>query len=194
VLRDRPFLSLIAVAGLFALVVDFFLVGIPVFVLDRLHGPAWLPGAILALHTALTSSAGMLALRLTRGLDRPRGMALGSAGQVLWCAVTLAAVVVPFGWLPAYLLAGVVILAVSSLVFGPRANALAEASAPPESRGRYLAAFQYAFTCAQVAAPAVTGLFAVSVWLPFAVVAACSATAVLGLRVLAPRLPAGAIR
>jgi hypothetical protein len=37
-------------------------------------------------------------------------------------------------------------------------------------------------------------LFAVSVWLPFAVVAACSATAVLGLRVLAPRLPAGAIR
>ncbi|GAA3525187.1 MFS transporter [Amycolatopsis ultiminotia] len=192
VLRDRPFLGLIGVSGLFVLVVDFFLVGTPVFVLDRLPGPAWLPGAMPALHTALTSSLGTFALRCTRRWDRPRGMALGAAGHVLWCAITLAAIAVPHGWLPGNLPAGVVVLALASLVFGPRADALAEASAPAESRGRYLAAFQYAFTGAQVVAPAVAGLFAVSVWLPFAVVVACSVTAALGLRVLVPRLPAGA--
>lgn len=75
---------------------------------------------------------GWLALRLTRRLDRPRGMILGSAGHML-CAITLAAVVVPSGWLPAYLLAGVVVLAVASLVFGPRANALAEVISADQS-------------------------------------------------------------
>jgi hypothetical protein len=47
-----------------------------------------------------------------------------------------------------------------------RANALAEAIAPPAVRGRYLAAFQYAFTVPGVIAPAVVALFSVAVWLP----------------------------
>jgi MFS family permease len=94
---------------------------------------------------------------------------------------------------PAELLLTTVILAAANLVFGPRAAALAEAAAPPEVRGRYLAAFQYAFTVAGVVAPAVVALFAVAVWLPWALVASTAGAAVVGLGMLASHLPAAAL-
>jgi hypothetical protein len=49
------------------------------------------------------------------------------------------------------------------------------------ARAGYMATFQYAFTTAQVLAPAVVGLFAVAAWLPWVVIAAAS---LLGLVVL----------
>lgn len=62
---DRNFLSYIGIVALVALSMDFFLMGVPVFVLDSLAGPAWLPGMILALHTVLVSACGTLAVRVT---------------------------------------------------------------------------------------------------------------------------------
>ena len=59
------------------------------------------------------------------------------------------------------------LLAAAGLLFGSRANALAEAAAPGPVRGRCLAAFQYGFTVPTVIAPAVAGLLAVAVWLPW---------------------------
>ncbi|HEV7976786.1 MFS transporter [Amycolatopsis sp.] len=191
--RDRPYLALIAIAGLFGLSLDFFLVGMPVYVLDQLNGPGWLPGVILALLTAVISVGGTLALRATRGLSRVQAMGLGSVLYVVWCALSLCAVFVSLAWLAVYLLVTTLVLAVATLVFGPRANVLAEAVAPPAARGRYLAAFQYAFTCAQVLAPAVVGLFSLAVWVPWALVAASACLAVLGLRWVTPRLPPRAL-
>ncbi|WP_158880761.1 MFS transporter [Amycolatopsis anabasis] len=192
-LRDRPFLALIAISGLFGLGMDFFLVGIPVYVLDQLRGPPWLPGAILALTTAISSVAGTLALRATRRFRRTTAMALGAIGYAVWCAVSLLATVLPSGWLPGYLLACTLVFSAASLVFGIRANAIAEAVAPPAVRGRYLAAFQYAFTGAQIVAPAVVALFSVAVWAPWLLVAACAGLSAAGLRWLSPRLPEHAV-
>lgn len=192
-LRNRPYLALIVVSSLFGLSLDFFLVGMPVFVLDQLRGPSWLPGAILALLTTVTSFCSTLALRLTRRLTRTGAMSLGSALYAVWCLVTVAAVALPRSWLPAYLLATTLVMAAANLVFGPRSNALAEAAAPRASRGRYLASYQYAFASAQIVAPAVVALFSVAVWLPWAVVAAAAVAASVGLRALAPRLPPHAV-
>ncbi|MEU0529328.1 MFS transporter [Amycolatopsis tolypomycina] len=193
VLRDRPYLALILFSGLFGLSLDFFLIGTPVFVLDRLHGPAWLPGAILALLTLLTSVGGTLALRLTARLTRIAAMRLGSALFAAWCLVSLGVLVVPDGWQVGYLLVSTLIFAAGDLVFGPRSGALAEAAAPPVARGRYLAAYQYAFTVAQVIAPAVVALFSVADWLPWVLVGACAGVAVAGLGALGSRLPASAV-
>ncbi len=193
VLRDRPYLALILFSGLFGLSLDFFLIGTPVFVLDRLHGPAWLPGAILALLTVLTSVGGTLALRLTARLTRIAAMRAGSALFAAWCLVTLGVLLVPDGWRVAYLLGSTLVFAAGDLVFGPRSGALAEAAAPPVARGRYLAAYQYAFTVAQVLAPAVVALFSVADWLPWVLVGACAGLAVAGLGMLGSRLPAGAV-
>jgi len=86
-----------------------------------------------------------------------------------------------------------VILAAASLL-SQRANALAEALAPRAARGRYLAAFQYAFTVPGVIAPAVVALFSVAVWLPWLLAGTGAALAVAMLRWLAGRLPADALR
>ena len=55
--RDRPYLALIAITTLFAVSVDSYLVGVPVYALEVLHTPSWLPGALLALLTVITSTA-----------------------------------------------------------------------------------------------------------------------------------------
>ncbi|MFD9892524.1 MFS transporter [Amycolatopsis sp. NPDC059027] len=194
VCRNRPYLALIVFSGLFGLSLDFFLVGTPVFVLEQLRGPVWLPGAILALLTVLTSVGGTYALRLTRCLSRIAAMRLGSALFAAWCVVSLGVLLLPSGWEVPYLLAATLVFAAGDLVFGPRSGALAEAAAPPEAKGRYLAAFQYAFTVAQVLAPAIVALFAVAVWLPWVLVGICACLAVAGLGRLGPRLPAHAVQ
>jgi len=193
-LADRPFLVLIVASGLAVLPGDVFLSGMSVYLLTELHTPAWLPGALLAVLTGLNSVGATTALRVTRGLRRTTAMALGAGLYVVWCVACLAALAVPPAWRPPELLAATVLLAAAGLLFGSRANALAEAAAPAPVRGRYLAAFQYAFTVAGVIAPAVAGLFSVSVWLPWLLAALSAGLAVLVLGWLAGRLPAAALR
>ena len=85
-------------------------------------------------------------------------------------------------------------LATAGLLFSSRANALAEAAAPAALRGRYLAAFQYAFTVPGVVAPAVVALFSVALWLPWLLVATSAVLAIVALRLVAGHLPAHALR
>lgn len=193
VLADRLFLALIAVTGLVMVAGDFFLSGMPVYVLEILHLRPWLPGTLLAVWTFLASAAGTAALRATRTLSRLSAMQLGGALYALGCLASLAAILVPPEWRAAELLAATLVMTAASLVFGARANALAEAAAPPPVRGRYLAAFQYAFTGAGVVAPAVVALYSVAVWLPWALTAAVTGAAVAAFRPLAGRLPAAAL-
>ena len=159
----------------------------------RLHAPPWLPGAAVALLTALISAGATTAVRLTRRMRRTSAMGLGAALSVLWCVASLAAILVPPRWRPPELLAATVVLAAASLLF-QRANALAEAMAPRAARGRYLAAFQYAFTVPGVIAPAVVALFSVAVWLPWLLAGTGAVLAAATLRWLASRLPADALR
>src|SRR3954454_5293226 len=179
---DHRFLALIGCTGLLALAVDFYLVGLPVFVIDVVHGPPWLPGALLALSTAGSATCGTLALRATRGITRVTAMRFGAAGVVVWCGGCVAALAVPRAWVPAALLGITLIATVSALLAITRANALAPDLAPAAARGRYLAMFQYAFTGSGIGAPAVVGLFSVGAWVPPVLVAASAATAMAGLR------------
>ena len=132
-------------------------------------------------------------LRWTRKLSRTTAMRIGYVIGVTWAVAALAAQLVPTSWLPAYLLATAVVLSMSTLI-GNRANAVAEAAAPRAARGRYLAAFQYAFTAAGVAAPGVVALFAVGPWLPWLVVAAAATVSVAAMPYLARNLPEPAVR
>lgn len=179
---DPRFLSLIGITALVALSVDFYLVGLPVFVLDVLHGPPWLPGVLLALSTAANATCATLALRATRGIARVAAMAVGAALVVVWCAACLAALAVPDGWLVPLLVASTLVFAAAGLLFGVRVNALAADLAPAAARGRYLAMFQYAYTVPGVLAPAVAGLFSVAAWAPLLVVGGCAAVATAALR------------
>ncbi|SED21522.1 Major Facilitator Superfamily protein [Amycolatopsis tolypomycina] len=193
VLRDRPYLALIVVSVLFVVPVDFFLVGVPVYVLEVLRGPTWLPGAVLALLSVVTSIGGTFALRATRRLTRMTAMVYGTGLYAAWAVLSVGAVLVPSNWQPVYLLAVTLVIGAASLVLGPRANALAEAAAPRAARGRYLAAYQYASTAAGVLAPLVVALFSTTSWLPWFIVAAGAVVAMVGLCFLRSRLPQHAV-
>ena len=192
-LSDRPFLAVIVATGLAALSVDFFLSGMSVYVLRDLHTRPWLPGTALALCAGLSGAGATAALRFTRRLRRTTAMILGAGLYVVWCGACAAALALPPGWRPPELLGATALMATAGLLF-QRANALAEAIAPTAVRGRYLAAFQYAFTVPGVIAPAVVALFSVAAWLPWLLVAASAGLAVPLMRWLSGALPASALR
>lgn len=192
-LRDRPYLALIAITCSLALSVDFLLVGVPVYAIDQLGTPAWLPGVILAVFTVIGATCGTVAVRVTRNLRRTTAISMSAGLFALWCVASALAVMVPRAWQGPYLVAVTSLAAVAGLVFSARVNALAEAAAPPATRGRHLAAFQYAFAVAGVVAPGVVALFSVASWLPWLVVFLGACLAVVGLWWIAPRLPRQAL-
>ena len=191
---DRRLLALMGATAAVALATDFLLSGVSVYVIDRLHAQPWLPGAMITVGTVVTSLGGTAALRLTARLSRPNAMALGAGLVVLWCAASMAALVLPMRWRPPELCAATVLLAVGGLLFAPRANAMAVELAPASVRGRYLATFQYAFTVPGVVAPATVALFAVAGWLPWLVVAIGAGLSSVTLLALGSRLPDRVVR
>ena len=191
--RDRPFLVLLVMLALTGLAIDVFLVGFSVWALDGLHAPAWAPGACVVLLTGITSTSTAGVVRWTSAWKRTRTVALGSVLTIAWCAMCAAAPVIEQGWLAAWLLASTVVLALSSMLIGARAMAMAEASAPVEAHGRYMATVQYSFNTTALLAPLLVGLFAVALWMPWAAVALGCAGALLLLPWLTKRLPAHAV-
>ena len=189
VARDRRYLALIVSSALVALTIDVALLGGPVYVLDVLHGPAWLPGALLATSTGLSSVLGVRVVVLLRPFRRTRALQAASLVFALWAALMAGLQVVPTAVLVPVAWAVWVLIVAGNKVFYPVAGALSEAPPPRESRATYMATYQYAFTAAQVASPAVVALFAVSGWLPWAVLVAASLLAVLVQRALATLLP-----
>lgn len=190
VLRDKSYLALIASACLVGgLAVDFALVATPIFILEVLDGPAWLPGALLASGTVLSSVFAVRVVDAFRGYRRTRSLQVGAWIYVAWGLLTMVMIWLPAGWLVPYAFATWVLMVAGSKVFFPVSGALSEALPPKADRAGYMATYQYAFTTAQVLAPAVVALFVVSAWLPWAVVAASSLAGVLMLGWLGGAVP-----
>jgi MFS family permease len=181
VLRDRSYLTLMASTCLLGLAIDFALIGTPVFVLDVLDGPSWVPGALLATGTALSSVLGVRVVDAIRGVRRTRSIQAGGGLYATWALLMMLMTWWPAEWLAPYAFVTWLLLVAGNKVFYPVSGALAEALPPRDARAGYMATYQYAYTTAQVLAPAVVALFAVSAWLPWAVVAA---SALLGVRLI----------
>lgn len=189
VLRDRRYLSLMTAVSLLALTLDVALVGVPVYVLDVLEGPAWLPGALIAMGTALSSVLGVKVVDLLRGVRRTRSLQAAAALYALFGAMAMGAVWLPEPWIVPYFVTVWLLLVAANKVFYPIAGALSEALPPRGARAGYMATFQYSFTATQVLSPAVVGLFAVSHVLPWIVVATAALLGVLVLDRLGRTLP-----
>lgn len=191
---DRPYLVLIVATGLLALAGDVFLVGLPVYALQELAAPAWVPGAAVALLTVVVATSTTAVVHRTRTWARTTAMAVGAVATLAWAGATAAAAWLPAPWVGPWLLASTLLLAAGAVASGTRANALAEAAAPVGARGRHLAAFQYAFTAAGLLAPLVVSSLTVASWLPWLVVAAATTAGSATLPLLARSLPAAAVR
>ncbi|HLN78471.1 MAG TPA: MFS transporter [Nocardioidaceae bacterium] len=191
VLRDRSYVTLMLGVCLLGLTVDFALLGTPVFVLDVLHGPAWLPGALLAAGTLLSSVFGVKVVEVLAGRRRTRSLQAGAVTYAVFSLALMATLWVPPGWLVPYAFAAWLLFVIANKVIYPVAGALSDALPPRNARAGYMATFQYSFTTAQVVAPAVVGLFAVAAWAPWAVIAVAALAGVVTFRSLEKAIPGG---
>ncbi|MGW6015539.1 MFS transporter [Streptomyces sp. NPDC055210] len=190
-LRDRPYLALIAISTIFATCSTFLSLSLPVYVIQGLSGPDWAPGPLLALNTLLLATCTAAVTRFVRRrCTRARAMAWAGGLWALWCAASASAVLLPPRALVPFLAAAVVCYTLAEMVYGPASNALAADAAPPGSRGTYLAAFQYSYAGANVLAPTLFGvLFTHNRLLPWLAVGLLAALGAALMLLLAPRLP-----
>lgn len=194
-LRDRPFLLLTAVNSVFCLCSVLLGIGLPIYLADGLHTAGWVAGPVLTANIALLATGQLVAVRTVRRLTRVRALAAAGVLWTAWGALTAAATAVPGRLLVVYLVAVTALYAAAELVHAPVSNALAADAAPKQSRGSYLAVFQYGFTVATIAAPAgFTLLFSVDPRLPWLAIAVLAGLATAALPHLARTLPAPAVQ
>jgi MFS family permease len=180
-LRDRPFLGLIAVNTVFAMSSMMLALALPAFALKGLHAPSWLSAPVLASNMILISVLGPVLTARLGGRRRTRILAAAAGLWAVWALVF--AVLVPghLDWVLPVLIGATLVYAVADSLHGPASASLSAAAAPEHLRGRYLAAFQYSWTFASIVAPVFfTSLFGVGravPWLALALIdcAACAA-------------------
>lgn len=193
VLRNRHFLALILVNTLVALAGDFFLVGFSVFALEILGAPDWTTGVCFALLTGMTTIGGTTAVRLTARFLRTTTMAVGAGLILLCCLGCIGLMRLPREHVTVWLILLAFVFSLGSLLCESRSSAMAEATAPADMKGRYLAAFQYSYAAASLVAPLLVSLFVVDARAPWLVLSAALATSILLLRWLSTRLPRSAV-
>ncbi len=190
-LRDRPYLGLIGVNTVFAGTSMMFALALPTVVLTT-GAPAWLTAVLLTANAVLIVVLSAPLVRSVSGMRRTTAL-VGAAGLwALWCAML--AVVGVTGQIVAtvVLIAATLLFTVAEAVHAPVSTALAAAAAPPAARGRYLAAFQYSFAIASVAAPAFfAGLYELGAAWPFVVLGLVNVLGIVVVRRLDRTLPAG---
>jgi MFS family permease len=152
VLADRVNVALAGLNVLATLLVVAPVLMLPVFILERLQLPTWLPGVLAALLTATAAIGLLFGSRLVRGRRRLRNLEIAA---VLWaggCAVFLVA---PLAVALAYaaLVAGILLLGVGEAFYAPTADSLPAALAPLDRRGRYAALHQMAWGISEAIAP-----------------------------------------
>jgi MFS family permease len=194
-LRDRPYLVLILVNTVFALSTMMLALAMPTLVLIHLHAQAWLVSGLLVGTTVAISLITAPVVRRLHPFRRTRSIAVAGA---LWAGWALLLAVLRPGelsWGVPVLIFATVLYTGASVIYAPVSMALAATAAPDDSRGLYLAIFQYTFTLAEVIGPSFfTTLFAIRHGLPWVALAALNAIAIPAMIYLERYLPATALR
>jgi MFS family permease len=183
-LRDPANSAIAALNVAATLVIVVPLLALPIFVLDQLQLPLWVPGVLAASGTIAVALPTFFAGRLTRG--RPRLRLLAAAASLWSIGGLLMATGAAFpGIALAILTLGMILLGVGEAIYAPTADALPIALAPPELAGRYSALHQLAWGISGTIAPVLTAwllaLGPLTVWLAVSAAAAMTAAAYLWL-------------
>ena len=195
VLRDRPFLLLVAANVIFALCSTLLTIGVPIYVAVALRAPLWVIGALMALSTALIAVLQTVVVRLLEPYRRTRAFVLTGFLWCIWCGLLALALVIPPALLLPFLFVVTCVYALAELIHDPTSNALAAEIGPDTLRGRYLALFQLSWSIASILAPGLfTLLFTVSPVLPWVVMAGLMLLASLTIYWIEPHLPKQAVR
>jgi Major Facilitator Superfamily len=154
VLRDRPYVTLAAMAGVLSLCWGMLSSGVPLWIVRHTHAAPSL-GAVIVVVNSLAIAA--FQVRVTRGIETPLAAARGAlaSGVLLAAACVLFALTAGLGGLPAtalFLLAGLVHVA-GELLFVAASWGLSIPLMPPGAPGQYQGMFATGEAAAQMAAP-----------------------------------------
>jgi MFS family permease len=153
VIRDRTIMQLAAAHMFGVLVILLAAQGLPLYVVEDLDLPVWLPGLLLGVHTAVLASSQSLGLRFVRGWRRTRIYVLcgviwaGGAALFAFGELLPAAILIP------YLFLAVIILSGGEVFHYPLNGSVPVAFAPEALRGRYLALFSLVWSVAGIFSP-----------------------------------------
>jgi MFS family permease len=181
VVRDRPVMKM-AVANTVAVMTV--LIGglaMPIYVVDDLDLPAWLPGLLFVATTIVLAFGQSLGLRVVTGWLRTRVYLLAAAIWVVGAIVFAFAQIVPRSLLIPYMFFAIVVTIGGDLFHAPQTNGLPSALAPAALRGRYLALFSLSWGIGRTIAPSiVSGLLWLGPTWPWVgmVLMACFAAAI----------------
>jgi len=191
VLRDWPYLALTATNISVAITSLALALVMPVWAVENLGLPAWVPGAALTVNCAMVGLLQGPVVAAMTGHARYRALQASMVLQVLASAVLFSAAATSVGGGVVLVILGVVVLTVGELMESPVSSTVAAEAAPAAARGRYLAVHQTSWNIASVIAPAsLTALLAVSglaVWGALSVVAIAGG---IGFGLVARHLPA----
>ena len=195
VLTDRAFLGVLTTVCVFALCDLALTVLLSAYVIDARGLPAWQPGVLFAVNTALVVLAQTAVSGAIERHRRPRVLQVAAGIWVvsfaLFAAVPAGAAGVAF-WV---LTAAMVVFTLAELLQAPTSSALTVAIAPAHLRGRYLGLEELMWSVARVLAPVTfTWLLARGPGLPWLALSGCCLAAVVVLQRLNRVLPAHAQR
>ncbi len=150
---DRSYRVLIAVILCYALVGTVLSIAMPVYFVEVLGLPGWVPGTVYVINTVMIGVGQGLVVRRMTGVVRRRVL----QASVVFAAVSFlllwAADLVPVEAGVAVVLVGAVVYTLGELTAGPVVSALSAEAAPAALRGRYMAATQLAWAVASAIGP-----------------------------------------
>ncbi len=195
VLADRAFLGVLATVCVFALCDLALTVLLSAYVIESRGLPAWQPGLLFAINTALV----MLAQTAVSGaVERRRRTRVLQAAAGIWVVSFALFAAVPAGHAGVafgVLAVAMVVFTLAELLQAPTSSALTVSMAAEHLRGRYLGMEELMWSVARVLAPATfTWLLAKGPGLPWLALSACCLAAIVVLHRLNRLLPAHAQR
>ncbi|CAN5421877.1 MFS transporter [soil metagenome] len=153
VLRDRPYLLLVATNYTYATSAMALNIAIPVYVTTVLDLPGWVAGAVFTINTVLIGLGQGLVVNAMAGSVRTNIIALGSLLSAASYLVLLSAEWTTVAVGVALVLFGAVVYTGGELVSGPVLTALSTDTAPAHLRGRYVSMYQLSWTVSATVAP-----------------------------------------
>jgi MFS family permease len=150
---DRGYRTLIAVIFCYAMVTMTLNITMPVYFVDSLGLPGWVPGTVFVINTVMIGVGQGLVVRRMTGHARRRvlqaAVAFSAASFVMFYAAD--ALTVTTGVL--VVLVAAFVYTLGEMTAGPIVSALSAEVPPPEQRGRYMAASQLAWSVSAAITP-----------------------------------------
>ena len=187
---DRGYRTLIVVIFCYAMTTMTLNVSMPVYFVDSLGLPGWVPGTVFVINTVMIGVGQGLVVRRMTGHSRRRVLHVAVAFTAVSFAMFYAADALSVTTGALLVLLAAVVYTVGEMTAGPIVSALSAEMPPPDQRGRYMAATQLAWSTSAAISPllysALLDRGALAAWAgPFAVCVVWLAL----VQVLARRVP-----